>query len=192
MKGMALLLVAMTCLALAVAGCGPTAPAPTSVPPTQEKGAVMAFELTSSAFAHEQAIPQKYSCDGENVSPPLAWSEPPAGAQSFALICEDPDAPAGIWVHWILYNIPAEARSLPEGVPATVELADGSLHGKNGWSRMEYGGPCPPGGTHRYFFKLYALDALLDLPAGASKEQLTQAMERHALGQAELMGTYTR
>ena len=152
----------------------------------------MPFELTSSAFAHEGSIPSKYSCDGEDVSPPVAWSEPPEGTQSFALILDDPDAPAGIWVHWILYNIPAEARSLPEGVPATVELADGSMHGKNSWRRMEYGGPCPPGGTHRYVFKLYALDTMLDLAAGASKERLTQAMEGHILDQAELLGTYTR
>jgi Raf kinase inhibitor-like YbhB/YbcL family protein len=152
----------------------------------------MAFELTSSAFVREQAIPQKYSCDGEDVSPPLAWSEPPAGTQSFALICDDLDAPAGIWVHWILYNIPGEARALPEAVPAEIKLADGSMHGKNSWQRMSYGGPCPPSGTHRYVFRLYALDMLLDLPAGASKEQLTQAMKGHILGQAETMGTYAK
>ncbi len=152
----------------------------------------MAFQLTSSAFEHEGPIPGKYSCDGENVSPPLRWGDPPEGAQSFALIFDDPDAPAGTWVHWVLYNIPGEARALPDAVPAEVKLVDGSLHGKNSWRRMDYGGPCPPGGTHRYFFKLYALDTMLDLPAGATREQLEQAMEGHILAQAELMGTYTR
>jgi Raf kinase inhibitor-like YbhB/YbcL family protein len=152
----------------------------------------MAFQLTSSAFVHEGPIPGKYSCDGEDVSPPLRWDDPPEGAQSFALIFDDPDAPAGTWVHWVLYNIPGEARALPEAVPAEVRLADGSLHGKNSWRRVDYGGPCPPGGTHRYIFKLYAINTMLDLPAGATKEQLERAMEGHILGQAELMGTYTR
>jgi hypothetical protein len=122
----------------------------------------------------------------------LAWNDPPAGAASLALIVDDPDAPGGVWVHWVLYNIPAEARGLPEGVPAQDELPDGSRHGVNSWGRRDYGGPCPPSGTHRYFFKLYALDTMLDLPAGATKEELLAAMQGHILGEAELMGTYTR
>ncbi|MGC9398942.1 MAG: YbhB/YbcL family Raf kinase inhibitor-like protein [Anaerolineae bacterium] len=152
----------------------------------------MDFELTSTAFEHEDAIPTKYTCDGEDISPPLAWTEPPEDTESFALICDDPDAPMGTWVHWVLYNIPADARGLPEGVPARENLDDGSLHGKNSWGRRDYGGPCPPGGTHRYFFKLYALDTTLDLGSGASKKQLLNAMEGHVLAQAELMGTYRR
>jgi Raf kinase inhibitor-like YbhB/YbcL family protein len=152
----------------------------------------MVFELTSAAFAAGEPIPPKYTCDGDDVSPPLEWSEPPAGTQSFALICDDPDAPVGTWVHWVLFNLPAGARALPEAVPADADLPDGSRHGNNSWPRLGYGGPCPPSGTHRYFFKLYALDTALDLAAGASKKELLGAMEGHVLAQAELMGTYSR
>jgi len=152
----------------------------------------MVFELTSSAFKQGESIPRKYTCDGDDVSPPLAWGDPPQGTQSFALINDDPDAPVGTWVHWVLYNLPAGARSLSERVPSDAELADGSRNGQNSWRRLGYGGPCPPGGTHRYFFKLYALDTTLDLAPGANKKQLLQAMEGHVLGQAELMGVYSR
>ena len=148
----------------------------------------MSFELTSSAFAPGERIPQTYTCDGQDISPPLRWSEPPAGTQSLALIMDDPDAPIGIWDHWLLFNLPAETRNLPE----QAVLPAGSLDGRNSWGRTGYGGPCPPGGTHRYFFKLYALDVTLTLAAGAEKEQLLQAMEGHILAQAELMGTYSR
>ena len=150
------------------------------------------FILTSTAFEHENAIPVTHTCDGEDISPPLTWSDPPAGTTAFALIMDDPDAPGGTWVHWVLYNLPAEARSLPPGVPTDAERSDGSRHGRNSWRRLGYGGPCPPGGTHRYYFKLYALDTLLDLPTGATKDELLQAMEGHILAQAILMGTYTR
>ncbi len=152
----------------------------------------MTFELTSTAFAAGQPIPRQYTCDGENVSPPLQWSDPPQGTQSLALNCDDPDAPAGTWVHWVLYNLPAKTRTLAEAIPATADLPDGSRHGKNGWGRLGYGGPCPPSGTHRYFFKLYALDTVLGLASGADKNQLLQAMQGHILAQTELMGTYKR
>lgn len=152
----------------------------------------MTFELTSTAFDEGQEIPERYSCDGQDISPPLSWADPPEGTESFALITDDPDAPVGTWVHWVLYNIPADARELPEDVPAQDELDDGSLHGQNSWKRRDYGGPCPPGGTHRYFFKLYALDTALDLEPGATKQQLLNAMDGHVLAQAELVGTYTR
>ena len=152
----------------------------------------MPFEVTSPAFAPGEAIPGKYTCDGQDASPPLVWSDPPQGTQSFALIADDPDAPLGTWVHWVLYNLPAGARALPEAVPPEAELPDGSRHGESSWRRTGYGGPCPPSGTHRYFFRLYALDTVLDLAAGASKERLLQAMEGHILAQAELMGVYTR
>ncbi|MDY7076865.1 MAG: YbhB/YbcL family Raf kinase inhibitor-like protein [Chloroflexota bacterium] len=152
----------------------------------------MSFELTSAAFAHEKPIPGKYTCDGDDVSPPLQWSDPPAGTQSLALIMDDPDAPVGTWVHWVLYGLPAGTRALPEGVPSDAELPDGSRNGKNSWRRLGYGGPCPPGGAHRYFFKLYALDVMLDQAAGADKKRLLWAMKGHILGQAELMGTYSR
>jgi len=152
----------------------------------------MAFELTSSVFAQGEPIPVKYTCDGEDVSPPLEWGDPPQGTESFALVNDDPDAPVGTWDHWILYNLPPEARSLPEAVPSDAELPDGSQHGQNSWRRLGYGGPCPPSGTHRYFFKLYALDTSLDLASNANKKQLLQAMEGHVLAQAELMGVYSR
>jgi Raf kinase inhibitor-like YbhB/YbcL family protein len=152
----------------------------------------MPLELTSTALAPGQPIPRKYTCDGENVSPPLRWSDLPQGTQSLAFICDDPDAPAGTWVHWVLYNLPAKARALVEAVPANADLPDGSRQGKNGWGRLGYGGPCPPSGTHRYFFKLYALDTVLGLASGADKSQLLQAMEGHILAQTELMGTYKR
>jgi len=152
----------------------------------------MPFELTSTAFGAGDPIPRKYTCDGEDTSPPLQWSDPPKGTRSFALIADDPDAPMGTWVHWVLYNLPASVHALPEGVPTDADLPDGSRHGQNSWRRLGYGGPCPPGGTHRYFFKLYALDAQLDLAVGASKEELLQAMKGHILATTETMGLYTR
>jgi Raf kinase inhibitor-like YbhB/YbcL family protein len=152
----------------------------------------MTFQMTSAAFAQGGVIPRQYTCDAQDISPPLQWAEPPTGTRSFALIGDDPDAPAGTWVHWVLYNLPAGARSLPEALPATAELPDGSRHGQNSWRRLDYGGPCPPSGTHRYFFRLYALDTVLDIKSGANKQQLLKAMEGHILGQAELMGVYSR
>jgi Raf kinase inhibitor-like YbhB/YbcL family protein len=152
----------------------------------------MTFELTSTAFAPGQPIPSKYTCNGENVSPPLRWSDPPPGTQSLALICDDPDAPAGTWVHWVLYNLPSKARALAEAVPANADLPDGSRQGKNSGGRLGYSGPCPPSGTHRYFFKLYALDTVLGLASGADKSQLLPAMQGHILAQTELMGTYKK
>lgn len=170
----------------------PTDAAPTEEAPAQEGADLVTFTLTSSAFTHEAPIPVKYSCDGDNVSSPLAWTDPPGGTVSFALINDDPDAPGGTWIHWVLYNIPGDTRSLEEAVPAQAELADGSLHGENSWGRFDYGGPCPPGGTHRYFFKLYALDSMLEVGPGADKATLLDVMEGHILAEAELMGTYTR
>ncbi|MFQ5922870.1 MAG: YbhB/YbcL family Raf kinase inhibitor-like protein [Anaerolineales bacterium] len=152
----------------------------------------MSFELSSEAFGQGATIPVTYSCDGENISPPLAWTDPPDGTQGFAMIFDDPDAPAGTWVHWVLFNLPADARSLPEAVAPDPMLPDGTIHGSNSWNSIGYGGPCPPGGEHRYFFKFYALDRVLDLEAGANKEQVLEAMEDHILAQTELMGTYSR
>jgi len=153
----------------------------------------MAFELTSPAFKAGDTIPTKHTCDGEDLSPALAWTDPPGGTKSFALICDDPDAPRGTWVHWVLYAVPASARRLPEGVKTTPTLDEGSRQGTNDFRKIGYGGPCPPPGpAHRYFFKLHALDATLDLPPGASKAALEKAMEGHTLGRAELMGRYAR
>jgi Raf kinase inhibitor-like YbhB/YbcL family protein len=165
-------------------------PAPTLE--LEEGDLVMACKLTSTAFDEGDPIPKEFSCDGEDISPPLQWTNPPEGTISFALIADDPDAPVGTWVHWVIYNIPADARSLPIAFPLDADFPDGSKNGENSWGRLGYGGPCPPGGTHRYFFKLYALDQILDLDAGATKEQLLEAMEGHILGGTELMGTYTR
>jgi Raf kinase inhibitor-like YbhB/YbcL family protein len=153
----------------------------------------MAFSLRSSVIEAGSRIPEAYTCDGRDVSPPLRWEDAPAGTQSFALICEDPDAPMGTWVHWVVYNLPADARKLPEGVPAREGLQDGSLQGKNDFGRVGYGGPCPPRGKpHRYFFRLYALDARLPPGAGNTKGTLLRAMTGRVLGQCELQGLYGR
>jgi len=158
-----------------------------------EKGEpVKPFELTSIAFAHGQPIPARYTCDGEDISPPLQWGDPPGDTQSLALIVNDPDAPVGTWVHWVLFNLPAEARTLHEDVAPDAERPDGSRHGQNSWRRLGYGGPCPPSGTHRYFFELYALDTTLGLSPNATKKQVLGAMEGHILAQTELVGTYSK
>lgn len=148
--------------------------------------------LTSPAFENGEAIPVKYSCDGSDISPPLTWSGAPEETASFVLICDDPDAPIGTWVHWVYFNIPSNVTQLPEAVPAGREPETGGVQGKNSWRRNDYGGPCPPGGTHRYFFKLYALDTTLDLGPKAKKKKVVKAMEDHVLAEAQLMGTYSR
>jgi len=150
-----------------------------------------AFALTSIFIVQEQPIPVNHSCDGEDISPPLDWNEPPGNTQSFALIMDDPDAPGGTWVHWVLFNIPGDARSLLGNLPPDAQLPDGSIQGVNSFGRNDYGGPCPPSGTHRYFFKLYALDITLSLDESAGKDEVLAAMEGHILAQAELMGTYS-
>jgi Raf kinase inhibitor-like YbhB/YbcL family protein len=155
----------------------------------------MPFSLTSNAFKEGAPVPVKHTCDGADVSPPLAWSGAPAGTRAFALIADDPDAPAGTWVHWVLYDLPGATTRLPENVSKTETLADlgGALQGRTDFRRPGYGGPCPPPGpAHRYFFKLYALDALLKLAAGSSKKEVEAAMKDHVLGTAQLMGTYAR
>jgi Raf kinase inhibitor-like YbhB/YbcL family protein len=149
----------------------------------------MKIELTSTAFREGDTIPKQYTGDGKDVSPPLQWGEPPAGTKSFALICDDPDAPRGTWVHWVLFNLPAEQRELTEGAPAE----GGARQGKNDFGNLGYGGPAPPPGKpHRYFFKLYALDRLLDVAAGATKEQVVAALQGHVLAEGQMMGRYGR
>ena len=150
------------------------------------------MHLYSSEFLTGTSIPFKYTCDGENQSPPLNWQDPPAETQSFALIVHDRDAPNGKFTHWILYNVPAEQRDLAEGIAKQEALHHGLKQGKNDFGEVGFGGPCPPNGTHRYFFKLYALDQPLDLAAGATKQELLEAMEGHVLDSAELMGLYGR
>jgi Raf kinase inhibitor-like YbhB/YbcL family protein len=155
--------------------------------------AAMALKLTSPAFQPDGMIPGKFTCDGADVSPALKWSDPPSGTQSLALIMDDPDAPGRTWVHWVLYDLPADAPGLSEGVPKQDKLESGALQGNNDFPKIGYGGPCPPRGpAHRYFFKLYALDAKTGLKAGATKAELERAMKGHILAQTELVGRYKR
>jgi len=154
----------------------------------------MAMKLTSSAFAHQGEIPSKFTCEGDDVSPPLAWADVPPNAKSLALIVDDPDAPdpsapQRTWVHWVLYNLPVSASSLPEAVK---QLPTGALQGMNDWKRTGYGGPCPPIGRHRYFFKLYALDTALPSLGEPPKARLEDAMRPHIVVRAELIGTYQK
>ena len=156
----------------------------------------MALALTSAAFAHNGAIPKQYTCQGAEVSVPLAWSSLPAGTKSLALIVDDPDAPDPAapkltWVHWVVYNIPPSATGFKEGIKAG-ELPKGTLEGLNDWQRTGYGGPCPPIGRHRYFHKLYALDAVLPDLKRPTKVQLEKAMQGHILEKFELIGTYQK
>jgi hypothetical protein len=152
----------------------------------------MSILVTSPAFSEGNPIPKKYTCDGEDVSPPLAWSGLPAGTQSLALIADDPDAPVGTWVHWVIFNLPHTLTGLSEGIAKTPTV-EGGIQGNNDFRKVGYGGPCPPRGKpHRYFFKLYALDTSLALEAGASKADVERAMQGHILAQGQLMGTYSR
>ena len=159
---------------------------------TQSKRQVKSMRLESSAFEANALIPAKYTCDGADISPPLSWDEPPGGTQSFALIFDDPDVPGGTFVHWVLYDIPATVRELSENIVAVKTLPNGGVQGKNDFGKLGYGGSCPPNGTHRYIFKLYALDYKVSLAPGATKQQLETAMKGHILGIAELVGRYSR
>jgi len=192
-------LVLASLLVLTIAGCLPnpetpemTGPNPTDGPDGEvpnagnEGGGPMTMALTSPAFNNGEPIPKKFTCDGEDISPELDWFGTPEGTVSMALIMDDPDAPVGTWIHWVVYNLPMDLSGLREGMTGV------GLDGTNSWSRTGYGGPCPPSGTHRYYFKLYALDTNLDLDPGVKKDALLAAMEGHIIGQAELMGTYSR
>jgi Raf kinase inhibitor-like YbhB/YbcL family protein len=151
------------------------------------------MQLTSSAFQPESNIPREFTCEGRNVSPELSWSGAPPAAKSFALVMHDPDAPvSGGFTHWLVYNIPVAVDHLPEHVPNQDALPGGGVQGKNDSGRYGYMGPCPPSGTHRYYFRLYALDVELDSGAGSSKDALEKAIEGHVLAQAELLGRYKR
>lgn len=156
-------------------------------------GAPMNIQITSTAFADGQPIPAKYTADGADISPPLVWTNTPAGTKSFALVTDDPNAPAGIWVHWVIYNLPPTAMTLAEDTPKLPQLPDGASQGMNSFKKASYNGPAPPPGkVHHYFFKIYALDAALDLKPGATKADLLNAMDGHVLAQGQLMGTYQR
>ena len=158
-----------------------------------KENAAMTIPLTSSAFAEGELIPAKHTCDGEDASPPLNWTGVPGAAKSLALICDDPDAPMGTWVHWVIYGLPPTVAELAEKVPTTETLANGARQGINDFKRVGYGGPCPPSGRpHRYFFKLYALDAEIPLKPRATKKELLRAMDGHVLAEGQLMGKYQR
>ncbi|PYT65509.1 MAG: YbhB/YbcL family Raf kinase inhibitor-like protein [Acidobacteria bacterium] len=162
-----------------------------ATPAGQTQGGSM--KIVSSAFSANEMIPKKFTCDGPDASPKLSWNEPPAKTQSFALIMDDPDAPVGTWVHWVLFDLPADTRELAEGVAKQEQLANRARQGRNDFGQIGYGGPCPPpGNPHRYFFKVYALDAKLALKAGVTKADVERAMKGHILGQAELIGRYGR
>jgi Raf kinase inhibitor-like YbhB/YbcL family protein len=153
---------------------------------------VIKMKLMSPAFEEGAMIPPQYTCDDKDVSPPLEWSQVPEGTKTFALICDDPDAPMGTWVHWVAFNLPGSMKNLAEDIPPSEQLPDGTKQGRNDFRRIGYGGPCPPGGTHRYYFKLYALESELRLKAGCTKAELLEAMEGHILAECQLMGKYSR
>jgi Raf kinase inhibitor-like YbhB/YbcL family protein len=156
------------------------------------KDAKMTIKLTSAAFQEGGVIPKAYTCDGANISPLLMWDGVPDRAKTLALIADDPDAPGKTWVHWIVFNLPASVRELRENVAAQASITGGGMQGTNDFPKVGYGGPCPPEGTHRYFFKLYALDTELTLDAKTTKEQLLKAMEGHVIAEGQLMGRYSR
>lgn len=159
---------------------------------TKKKVDKTEMKVTSSAFNNGEMIPAKYTFDGLNVSPPLSWSNAPAGAKSFALINDDPDAPIGDWVHWIVYNIPPDITGFKENMPNDKSFRDGMMHGTNDFKQPGYLGPSPPSGTHRYYFKIYALDTMLKIAPGATKKELLAAIEKHILAEGCLTGKYKR
>lgn len=178
---------------MAIAACSSnTKPSPQTPTPNATTKNKSELVLTSTAFKEGQALPRQYTCDGVNISPPLEWTGVPKAAKTIAIIADDPDAPGGTWVHWVLYNIPADNIGFVENVPATENLKAGGFQGKNDFGKIGYGGPCPPSGEHRYFFKIYAVDGELPLKAGATKAEVEKAMEGHVLAQGQLMGTYRR
>lgn len=150
------------------------------------------MKLSSQAFSSGDFIPKKYTCDGEDMSPPVRWTDQPEQTHSLALIFEDPDAPSKTWIHWVLYNIPPHLQEIGEDQPDDSNLDDGMMHGINDFGKKGYGGPCPPGGTHRYFMRLFALDTDLDLKPGLKASQLREMMSGHIIAEAELMGRYQR
>ncbi len=179
--------------ALLALTCWLAAPGPLRGLAAGRAAAPVAFSLETTAFKSGGDIPKKFTCDGSDASPPLSWTASPTGTQSFALIMGDPDAPGGTFTHWVLINLPATARRLPEGTTKDDEIMGGGRQGVNDFGRVGYGGPCPPPGKpHRYFFRLYALDRMLDLKARSTMDDVLRAMQGHVRGQAELMGRYGR
>jgi Raf kinase inhibitor-like YbhB/YbcL family protein len=170
---------------------GPTAIGSES-PIEQTGGEKMTITVSSTAFRDGGMIPSQYACDGPNISPPIEWAGLPTDAETIALICDDPDAPAKVWVHWVVFDVPATRSGLPEAVPSEKTIPDGGRQGTNDFGEVGYGGPCPPSGTHRYYFKVYALDTQLNLDSTTTKDRLLRAMEGHVLAQGQLIGGYRR
>jgi Raf kinase inhibitor-like YbhB/YbcL family protein len=193
MRKVGMLFIGLLFVSAAIAGCTQSTPQ-TGIPPEETAphgGGEVSFTITSTAFADGTAIPVVYTCNGQSISPALNWSELPAGTSSLALILEDRDAPVKNFTHWLIFNISPDMSGLPEAVPRDGTLADGAVQGKNGGGGIGYIGPCPPKGPeHHYVFNLYALDKSIDLAAGATKDEVRQAMEGHILGQAILVGIY--
>ncbi len=200
------LLPALAFLLVSVPCCGGQDTGRSSSPPDTHSGlpaqksesavkgeTVMALRISSTAFEEGQRVPILHTCAGQDLSPALVWTGVPQGTRSLALFCDDPDAPIGTWVHWVVFNIPADSTGLAQGIPREPKLADGTVQGKNSWKRVGYNGPCPPPGKpHRYVFKLYALDALLSLDANAAERDVVAAMRGHILAEAQVIGTYGR
>ncbi len=158
-----------------------------------KEGYAMKLDIKSTAFGEGNSIPKQYTCDGSDISPQLSWSQPPEGTGSMVLICDDPDAPMGTWVHWVLYGLSPDTLEISENIPDDKEVLGGAKHGVNDFHKYGYGGPCPPGGTHRYFFKLYAVDTeVVDLDPGATKDEVLVAIKGHVLAEGQLMGRYSR
>ncbi|MEJ2715804.1 MAG: YbhB/YbcL family Raf kinase inhibitor-like protein [Deltaproteobacteria bacterium] len=173
-----------------IIGCPLVALSPWSVGQACAQSNVLA--VTSPAFENGGMIPRKYTCDGNNISPALRWSGIPRGTKSIAVITDDPDAPRGTFVHWVIFNIPGDVTGAPEGVPRSRSFTNGATQGRTSFRRVGYGGPCPPSGTHRYYFKVYALDTKLNLDSSADKRKLLKSMEGHVLAAGQLMGRYRR
>jgi Raf kinase inhibitor-like YbhB/YbcL family protein len=181
------------CIALLFGGIVTACSRPENAAVSKDRKAPMTITIRSSAFADGQPIPSKYTCDGEDDSPPLSCDSAPEQSQSLVLICDDPDAPGGTWVHWVLYDLAATTTELPEAVPARAVVLNGAKQGRNDFKQIGYRGPCPPpGGAHRYYFKMYAVDRKLNLEAGATKSDVEKAMKGHILAEGKLMGMYKR
>jgi Raf kinase inhibitor-like YbhB/YbcL family protein len=166
--------------------------APAAAAPTPVNNGGTTMQVTSPAFKEGETIPKQYTCDGANISPALAWTGVPATAKTLALIVEDPDAPSGTWIHWVLFNISTSETGLAENILADKTLPKGALSGTSSFKKLGYGGPCPPSGTHRYYFKLYAIDGALSLANNATAQDVEAAMAGHVVGQGQLMGRYKR
>lgn len=182
----------LTALFFVCACQGQNQPASKTTSSAEKKEGKQTLLVQSPAFEEGGRIPAIYTCDDRNISPPLSWSNVPDSTKSLALICDDPDAPAGTWVHWVLFNIPPDTTALPENMPPEEQLENGAEQGQNDFGEIGYGGPCPPRGTHRYYFRLYALDKKIDIESGATRQELMKAMKGHVMAEGQLMGRYSR